>query len=195
MMTTVSRNDIYVRDERGADWFNDFLHQLAGTEPSSVQEILSAINNKRTETVESVVQSYRDQIGLDNLNINIDEDITKQASTKKRPLSIRHAMDNKSVVQLIEDDSGLKAKIDSHCEHTGGTKNIEALISFLRGILGHQVSFSDDKLREYLEGRKSRFKDKSSEERSSEDVGRVGTDSSEEHDDDVADYMTYDGNK
>lgn len=193
-MTIVSRSDIYVRDERGPDWFNDFLHQLAGTEPSSVQEILSAIHNKRTETVESVVQSYRDQIGIDNLSFSEDEDLTKQASVKNRPLSIRHAMDNKSVVQLIEDDQGLKAKIDSHCEHTGGTKNTEALISFLRTILGHQVSFSDKELREYLEGRKNRFKDHIPES-SSEDVGRIGTDSSEKHDDDVADYMTHDGNK
>lgn len=191
-MTQVSRNDIYVRDEKGADWFNDFLYGLAGTEPTSVQEILSVINNKRTETVESVVQDYRDQVGLDSLNSSDeDEDITKQATTK-RPLSIRHAMENKSVVQLIEDDQSLKAKVDSHCEHTGGTKNIEALISFLRSVLGQEVSFSDKELRDYLEGRKMRFRDVTPE-MSSEDVGRVGTDSSEEHDDDIADYMKYDG--
>jgi hypothetical protein len=193
MMAKVSRNDIYVRDERGADWFNSFLQSLAGTEPSSVQEILSAINNKRTETVDGIVQNYREQVGLDSLSSDEeDKDLTKQASAKIRPLSIRHAAEDKSVVQLIEDDQELKAKIDSHCEHTGGTKNIEALLSFLRGILGHQVSFSDKKLREYLEGRKNRFKDHTPE-RSSEDVGRVGTDSSEEHDDDKADYIKNDG--
>jgi len=58
-MTTVSRNNIYVRDERGGDWFNEFLESFANDKPSSVQDVLEAINNKRTETVESVVFNRR----------------------------------------------------------------------------------------------------------------------------------------
>ncbi len=123
----------------------------------------------------------------------------KEVKTSKaslRPLSIRHANeDAESIVERIKKDPELQKAIDSHCEHSGGTKNIHSLIYFLRNLLGKDVSFSDEELKEYLEGRKKHYKENVVPERSSEDVGRVGTDATEEHDDEVADFMRYDGAK
>lgn len=93
-MAEVSRNDLYMRDERGPEWFDEFLRSLANSkESSSVQDILNAIHNKRGETVESVVRQYREQVGLDIVQSadTDDKSSVKQASAKVRPLSIRHA--------------------------------------------------------------------------------------------------------
>lgn len=81
-MTKVSRNDIYIRDEKGPDWLQDFFTSLAGQKVSGIQDILDAINNKRNQTVESVVQSYREQVGLDILGSSEDEENIKEASIK-----------------------------------------------------------------------------------------------------------------
>ena len=194
-MTTVSRSDIYVRGENGPDWFNEFLESFAksgATGPTSIQEILDAINNKRGETVESVVQSYREQVGLDVLGSEEEDEsaTVKNASSKFRPLSIRHA----SIVEKIKKDPKLLAAIDSHYSHSGGTKNIHALLSFLRNLIGQDVSFSDKELKDFLEKRRENFKIYLSDE-ASEDVGRVGTDPHEHHEDDLADFMRYDGAK
>jgi len=118
----------------------------------------------------------------------------KKASTNFRPLSIRHAEEAPSVVQMIKDDPKVNEAVESHCEHSGGTKNIHTLIHFLRDLLGKDVSFSDEELKEYLEERKMRYKEEAPD-KGSENVGRIGIDSKEDHDDDMADYMRYDGSK
>ena len=199
-MATVSRSDIYVRDENGPAWFNDFLQSFANSKPASIHDILDAINNKRSETVDSVVQSYCEQVGLDVVSsAEDDKESVKHAKESKasfRPLSIRHANEEaRSIVERIKEDPKLQEAIDSHCEHSGGTKNRHALIHVLRELLGGEVSFSDDDLNEYLEERKNYYRTEADPSESSEYVGRVGIDSNERHDDEVADFMRYDGAK
>lgn len=77
---TITRNDIYVRDEKGADWFQEFLQSFAKSKPASVQDILDAINNKRSATVEDVVAMYRDQVGLDLVASDSDEHIVSNSN-------------------------------------------------------------------------------------------------------------------
>lgn len=83
-MTKVSRCDIFTRDESGGSWFQDFLSSMAGIKPANVQDILDAINNKRTQTVEGVVKQYREQVGLDIVGDVEDDEISiKNASIKE----------------------------------------------------------------------------------------------------------------
>ena len=200
-MPKVSRNDVFVRDERGPDWFNEFLHSVANSKPSTVNDILDAITNKKGETVESVVQSYREQVGLDALshpeNDNVKTSTTNTPAkevkaSSPRPLSIRHAQEEgQSVIEIIESSPDLRSAIDSFCEHSGGTKNTHAIIRFLRDRLGKNlVSYTDEELLEYIKQRKDRFK-KETKESDQIDFGLVGTDSQEAYDDNVADYATH----
>lgn len=215
-MSTVSRNDIYVRDENGPEWFNDFLGKLSKKScGSSIQDIFNAIHNKKTETVESVVEAYRNQVGLD-LVVSDDvhgSDNIKTASEKPRPISIRHASENQessfkplsirhasgeqSVVDKIKSDPELTSAIESLCRHSGGTKKIQSLISFLREQLGDDVSFSDDGLKEYLDSVKKRFSDNEPRDIDANYIGLVGTndDGSGNREDDIADYTRYTGNR
>jgi len=200
-MTNVSRNNIYARDEKGPDWFNEFLRSFSGqtTKPASIQEILSAINNKKAETVESVVQDYRQQVGLDSVQSSdsSDEQNIKQAGLNFRPLSIRHAEDKRSIVDKIKSDPELVSAIESLCRHSGGTKKIQSLITFLRQKLGNDVSFSDDGVVNYLQECKNRFTESVTPDLNAEFVGLVGTtdNPAEDHDDDLADYIKNDGSK
>ena len=83
-MTKVTRSDFFVRDETGPAWFNDFLRSFSGAKsPNVLQEIIDAITNKKLQTVEGLVQDYKEQVGLDMLGSIDDEEILKQASTKK----------------------------------------------------------------------------------------------------------------
>ena len=81
-MTKVSRADIYIKDEKGPSWFDEFLHSLAGNKTSNIQDILDAINNKRNKSIEKVVQEYREQTGLDILGTFDDDDNVKESSIK-----------------------------------------------------------------------------------------------------------------
>lgn len=78
MSLKISRNDVYIRDEKGPEWFEDFLRSLA--QQSTTQNILDAINKKRGETVEGVVSKYRAMVGLDALADDSENDINKEAS-------------------------------------------------------------------------------------------------------------------
>ena len=53
----------------------------------------------------------------------------------------------------------LVSAIESLCKHSGGTKKIQSLITFLREKLGNEVSFSDDGLIQYLTEHKERFRE------------------------------------
>ena len=195
-MTKVTRNDLFVRDENGPDWFNEFLRSFSNSKPSTVNDILEAITNKKGETVESVVQSYREQVGLDALSQPEDTDNIKTSTTKQassvRPLSIRHAQEeNKSVVEMIESSPELRSAVDSFCEHSGGTKNTHSIIRFLRDRLGkNAVSYTDEELLDYIEQRKDRFR-KDIKEDNKVDFGLVGTDAQEDYEDNVADYTSH----
>lgn len=199
-MTEVSRNDLYMKDEKGPEWFDDFLRSLAdnANEASVDQEIMSAINNKRGETVESVVRDYREQVGLDIVQSSDDDEgsSVKQASIKTKPfkpLSIRHA-EQKSIVDDIKQRDGLVNALESMCKHSGGTVKMPALINFLRKEIGNNVSFADEGLKEYLTELKEKFMEAKTPEESSY-VGLVGLTDDDNYDDDAADYATYDGAK
>jgi hypothetical protein len=82
-MSKITRSDIYVRSEKGGEWFDDFLHSLAETKESSYQEIIDAISYKKSETVQGVVDKYREMVGLDTVASDADDnDIDKHASAE-----------------------------------------------------------------------------------------------------------------
>jgi len=190
-MTKVSRSDIFARSEHGGEWFNEFLHSFAKTRQESVQEILSAINDKKAETVESVVQQYREQVGLDSLAA--EDSVVKTAATLRK-ISIRHADEGTSALEMVKKDPKLMGAIDSFCEHSGGTKNTISILNYLRNILGNDVvNYSDEDLKEFIDGRKKRFKVDDNEDYNI-DVGLVGQDIDEDADE-IADYQTHDGVK
>jgi hypothetical protein len=86
-MTKITRSDIFVRDEKGPEWFNDFLRSVSGSKtPNVLQDIVDAITNKKLQTVEGLVQNYREQVGLDIIGSIDDEEISKQASIKEASL-------------------------------------------------------------------------------------------------------------
>lgn len=192
-MTNVSRSDVYARDEKGPDWFNDLLESLANQKPGTVQDILGAIKNTEAKSVDSVVQNYRKQVGLDALTADTrDHETIKEASKKFRPLSIRHFAEKQSALALVESDEGLKQMIDSFCQHSGGTKSTHSIIARLREQLGdNSIDYNDEDLNNYIESRKNYFKHDMTDKVL--DVGLVGTDSNEEPADLTADYATYDG--
>jgi len=193
-MSIVSRSDVFVRDERGGEWFDEFLRSMAEKNPSTVQEVMNIITDKKGQTVESVVQSYREQVGLDALS----QEDTGGEQVKKahfRPLSIRHAKMGpaESSLPKLKGNPEIMKDIDSMCEHSGGTKNTLSIMNFLRDRYGKElVSFSDQELRDYIEQRKKRFYNESDEVY---DVGLVGQERHEDFEDDIADYQTHDGVK
>lgn len=190
----ITRSDIYIRDEKGGDWFEEFLNSYAKKE-SNAQDVLDAMNQKRGETVESVVEQYRKMTGLDSDASEEHDGLTATASTQ--PLSMRHAHmmqePQSEVVILIEKDPEIKADIESICEHSGGTKETHAILNFLRERLGRElVSFSDEDLSKYIEDIKGKYYEEKHEPRGN--IGRVGTESEDSPEDDAADYMTH-GNR
>jgi hypothetical protein len=195
-MTKVSRNDIFIRDENGPEWFEEFLRSLAGQKQSSLQDILDSINNQRSKTIESVVQSYREQVGLDALAKDDDNTTTTvKKSEASRRLSIRHAINEEqtNIIEKIKSDPDIQAAVDSMLQHSGGNKKTHAIIDFLRDKLGADlVSYTDDALNEYIEEKRKNFKSIEEKENPSH-VGLVGLE--DEYDDDVADYILHDGAK
>jgi hypothetical protein len=194
-MSIVSRSEIYVKAERGGDWLDEFLRIYSDmkTQPSSIDDILSAINNKRGETVESVLQKYREQTGLNAITSgNYEPNQTKTASFT--PLSIRHATINanpNNVLTVIQKDPTIQKAIDSLCEHSGGNKGTHSIINFLRNKLGKElVSYTDQDLIKYIEDRKKSFK-KDEPVEDMADVGKAGLDGKEQYGDDVADYIQH----
>lgn len=188
-MSKVTRNDIFVRSERGAEWFNDFLESFAKDSEGSTKDILDAIQDKRNQTVQGVVDKYRKMVGLD---IQSDENNNDDSIKAKahRPLSIRHAKPLENIVVVIENDPKLKEDIRSLCEHSGGTKNTHSIINYLRNKLGKDiVSYSNDDLIKYIEEAKKEYQE--DKEKSNIDVGRVGTNTEDYPEDNVADYITH----
>lgn len=187
-MTVVSRSDMYAPDEKGADWFNEFMLKMSGHQSQSIQDIMNIITDKRGDTVDSVVQSYRDQVGLD---IIADGSQVKEASF--RPLSVRHARMGtmESSLPKLKEDPDFVQDVDSFCEHTGGTKNTMSIIHYLRDKFGDElISFSDGDLKEYIESRKDKFH--TDDKKDTYDVGRIGQDEQDEYSDDMADYQAHD---
>lgn len=187
----ITRNDIYVRSESGGAWFNEFLHSLAETKESSYQELIDAINCKKSESVQGVVDEYSKMVGLNSVEASVnDSELVSRAS---RPLSVRHAKmidESYDVVSAIEKDPRLMEDIRSLCEHSGGTKNTHAIIDYLRSKMGKDlVSYSDSDLIKYIEQAKKGYQGDMEEH--STDVGRVGTDTEDHPEDNAADYITH----
>lgn len=180
---SVSRNDIYVRPEKGPDWLNDFFDNII-KQSGDIEADLE--RKKNGETVASVVEGYRKQVGLDLANDN--EPMNIKTASKKQYLSIRQAqMEDATVIEIIEGDPDLKTALNSLLEHSGGTKKITSLIKFLRDRLGKEkVSYSDQALRDYLSDLKGKYIIEPEPEKP-EIAGLIGV---ENHDDgpDTAEY-------
>ena len=189
-MSKITRNDLYVRSEKGPEWFNDFLRSLAEEKESSVKDVIDAIQYKKSETVKSVVDEYRKMVGLDNIEASDEKELVSRAS---RPLSTRHAAiinEPDDIVTVIEKDPALREDIRSLCEHSAGTKDTISIINHLREKLGKdKVSYSDDDLIKYIEKAKNKYLGNIEEK--SADAGRVGTDSDDHPEDNAADYITH----
>lgn len=192
-MTKVSRNEIFVKAERGGDWLDDFvrIYSEMKDEPTSIDEILGAINNKRSETIDSVMEKYREQAGLNALS-GSEQMHVKTASTT--PLSVRHAalQGTPSAVSIIQKDPSVEKAIDSLCKHSGGTKSTHAIINYLRNVLGKElVSYTDKDLIKYIEDRKKAFRHEEPVEDMA-DVGMVGLEDDKDlYGDGVADYVQH----
>ena len=186
-MSYVSRNDMYARDEKGGEWFDQFLRSMADQKSSTIKDVLDAIQEKRGETVKSVIEEYRKMVGLDAFStLEHDAGIISEAS---RPLSIRHA-EEQNAMDVLKNDHKLQEDVRSLCEHSGGTKNTISILNFLRDRMGKGlVSYSDKDLLEYIEQIKSRYYEDHEEPQG--DVGRVGTDSADGMDSTDADYITH----
>lgn len=191
-MEKITRSDVYARDEKGPAWFSDFLYNFAQSQESPQPTILDAITSKKGETVQGVVNKYREMVGLDAL-AEIEEELGGKVATASAPISIRQAKekDKKEVVLIIEEDQPeLKSDIESLCEHSGGHKDTHAIIKFLRDELGSElVSFSDKDLIDYINDIKGKYVSDTDEQRA--DMGRVGTDDEVKREDDVADYVAH----
>lgn len=194
-MTKISRNDLFMRSEKGPSWFDEFLKTYAETgeksEASSINDILSAIQDKRGETVASVVENYRKQVGLDAITAGSQ---IKQASSDTMFLSNRHASlkeEDHGVVVLIQKDPSIAKAIDSFCEHSGGNKGTHAIINFLRNKLGKEkVSYTDQELIDFIESRKKSFQN--GDDELVIEVGEVGlSGDGDDYEDKMADYVTH----
>ena len=190
-MIKVTRNDIYTRDEKGGEWFDEFLRSFADEKEGSIQDVMDAIQSKKGETVQGIVDKYKIMVGIDSVADN-DTLSTLESKASFRPISIRHAEHHvpESIVVIIEKDPVVKEGIRSMCEHSGGTKNTHSIMDFIREKLGKDlINYSDENLVKYIEDIKKSYRDEATEE-SHNDVGRVGIET-DDHTEDTADYITH----
>lgn len=192
-MSKITRSDVYVRDEKGGAWFDEFLHSFAGEKESSVYDVINAIHDKKADTVQSVVDDYRKQVGLDSLANDDDDGLKTVASTNKISLSMRHSylLSTADVVSDIEDNPKLKEDIRSLCEYSGGNKGTHSIINYLRNELGTEVvKYSNDDLVKYIEEVKGEYRDDHDDDQVS--AGEVGIDVDDNNsEDNIADYITH----
>lgn len=182
---TFNRGDDHIKQEHGGETLDEFFRLLtAASNPT--QELLNAINGKRTETVASLVQSYREQVGLDLVEANEAPEI-KTASKKTCFLSKRHK--TASLQDLLQSNPEVAKDIDSFCSHSGGHKSTHAILHALRDKLGPDViSYSDQELIAYIESRKDQHRDCSHTSPGHFEEGAVGI-GHEEPQDQLADYF------
>jgi hypothetical protein len=94
MSTKITRSDVYVRAEDGADWFNDFIESFANNkESASIQDVLNAITNKRGETVQGVVDKYREMVGLDSFANEEEDDHSSEKTAAEKDKSFMSHLD------------------------------------------------------------------------------------------------------
>lgn len=194
-MSKITRSDVFMKSEKGGDWFDDFLESLAAENKEAyTQEIIDTITNTKANTVEGVVSQYREMVGLDTIANDKDAEIKATASSS---ISIRQAKEKDdedvNVVLMIEDDPRLKSNVESMCEHSGGTKDTHSILSFLREELGNElVSFSDQELIDYIKDIKEQYHTHN-EDCADGIEGKVGLEGGNEYSDDTAEYMKNNG--
>jgi len=166
--------------------------QVSGMSKEDEEKIKKDIDSGKSVVVEV---SYQERMPSGKFRHMAWSRFRPDKSTKEvkmasfRSLSVRHA-ETKNIVSIITNDPELKKAIDSFCEHSGGHKSTHSMIQYLREKLGHElVRFSDKDLIAYIEDKKKGCKHLTTEE--DIDVGRVGIDENDYHDDDVADYVSH----
>lgn len=178
-----NRSDEFMRSEKGPDWFDEFLKQLA----SPNQEIISTIHDIKAETVQSLTDKYRSQVGLD-LIANDSDKIVVTAAKSPKPISKRAA--NKPAIQDIPE---VQQAVDSFCQHSGGTKSTHAILHNLRKMLGKEnISYTDQELMDYINDRKKQFYNPNKDVPIS-DPGAAGTE--KEYGDSAAEYANRGANQ
>jgi len=174
-MSKIYRNDIFVKPEKGGDEvFNEFLRICRDQ-----KDVLDAVIGKKTNSgAAEVVQQYREAVGLD---------LIKEADKKEaKPFISKRAAN----LAILEKYPELVKMIDSFCASSGGTKSTHSILNQLREKFGHDISFSDSELMEYIEEHKKRHHHDHSKDQNF-DVGRVGIDHDSDFSDNVADYMSH----
>lgn len=81
-MDPISRNDIYIRSESGGETLDAFWRQLQTASTPTIQDLLNTMAGKRNQSVESIVQSYREQVGLDLVTADETDGDIKTADKK-----------------------------------------------------------------------------------------------------------------
>lgn len=68
-MSSFSRDDVYMRGEPGASWFNEFLNEFAKEKAKSCTtvDLVNAIYDRKPDSVNNIIKKYRDAVGLDLL--------------------------------------------------------------------------------------------------------------------------------
>lgn len=116
----------------------------------SFEDILGRVVDKKLETVQGVVDRYKEMIGL--ADINNEEDFKKEADDIKSEAE-------SEIVQKIEDDQGLKSDIESMFEHSGGHKDVYSVVKLLRNYFNDDlVTYSDKELVDYIKKIQSQYK-------------------------------------
>lgn len=191
-MSKVSRSDVFVRDEKGADWFNDFLESYAENKEAYVQDVLDAMTgkqDKQADTVQSMVEKYREMVGLDILADEDEPELVVKASAPPISKRAKEEEEELDIVLLIEKDPQLKNDLESICHHSGGHKNTHSILNFLKERLGEdKVSFSDDNLTGYIDGIKDKYKVEVNDQY---EPGKVGLEHQDSPEDQMADYIAH----
>jgi len=79
------RADEYEKSGKTVDWLNDFLASYAY--PSSIQNVLDLMVGKREESVEAVVNNYREMVGLEKISKNASVVLDPIAPMKLKKMS------------------------------------------------------------------------------------------------------------
>ena len=183
---SIERSDIYIKSESGGEVFEELAKLLSKTSSdAATQELLSAINNKRMETVNDIVARYKKETGLD-IVLSEDDSVVKTASVIQKFVSKRH----KIAQHPILSDVDACKDIESFCQCSGGHKSIHAIIHALREKLGREdISYTDPALVKFIEDCQAKHKETCPNHEKSFEVGQIGTVNEDNHEDQTADYF------
>jgi len=195
----ISRSDVFVRSESGGEWMEDFLYHFSKNKESKMttQDIMSAIDGIKPNTVSAVVDNYREMVGLDKISETESDTIVVKASRNPtRSLSCRVAKESieeetAPIILIMKDHPEVEKDIDSLCRHSGGNKSTSAIIHYLRNMLGPDtVSFTDDSIVDYVNDVRSKYQSDEDDAADELDVGLIGTEPPPDGDSDTAEYFS-----